>query len=99
MAVTAGTSYRYTGWYRSNVDTEVDVEAHRLRPGEVRQAHRYNTRRGQRREDHEVGPTVEDPTYSVTPQNIDAELELIRDKGIAVSTVDQALDAVVPQLG
>jgi len=35
----------------------------------------------------------------MTPQNIDAELELIRDKGIAVSTVDQALDAVVPQLG
>jgi peptidoglycan/xylan/chitin deacetylase (PgdA/CDA1 family) len=48
---------------------------------------------------HEVGTTVEDPTYSVTPQNLDAELKLMRDKGITVSTVDQALDAVVPQLG
>jgi peptidoglycan/xylan/chitin deacetylase (PgdA/CDA1 family) len=48
---------------------------------------------------HEVATTVEDPTYSVTPQNLDAELKLMRDKGITVSTVDQALDAVIPQLG
>ena len=48
---------------------------------------------------HEVGTTVEDPTYSVTPQNLDAELKLMRDKGITVSTVDRALDAVVAQLG
>jgi peptidoglycan/xylan/chitin deacetylase (PgdA/CDA1 family) len=47
---------------------------------------------------HEVGTTVEDPTYAVTPQNLDAELKLMRDKGITVSTVDQALDAIVPQV-
>ncbi|GAA0934333.1 polysaccharide deacetylase family protein [Virgisporangium aurantiacum] len=50
---------------------------------------------------HEVGANsaVEDPTYSVTPANLDAELALIKAKGITVSTVDKALDAVVPQLG
>jgi peptidoglycan/xylan/chitin deacetylase (PgdA/CDA1 family) len=50
---------------------------------------------------HEVGANsaVEDPTYSVTPANLDAELALIKSKAITVSTVDQALDAVVPQLG
>jgi peptidoglycan/xylan/chitin deacetylase (PgdA/CDA1 family) len=50
---------------------------------------------------HEVAANnaVEDPTYSVTPQNLDAELALIQAKGVTVSTVDQALDAVMPQLG
>lgn len=50
---------------------------------------------------HEVAASsaVEDPTYSVTPRNLDAELALIKAKGITVSTVDQALDAVLPQVG
>jgi peptidoglycan/xylan/chitin deacetylase (PgdA/CDA1 family) len=48
---------------------------------------------------HEVGTGLEDPTYAVTPANLDAELRLIQSKGIAVRTVDQALDEIVPQLG
>jgi hypothetical protein len=48
---------------------------------------------------HEVGTGLPDPTYVVTPANLDAELRLIQSKGIAVRTVDQALDEVVPQLG
>jgi hypothetical protein len=34
----------------------------------------------------------------VTPTNLEAELKLIQSKQIAVRTVDQALDEVVPQL-
>jgi peptidoglycan/xylan/chitin deacetylase (PgdA/CDA1 family) len=47
---------------------------------------------------HEVGTGLADPTYSVTPTNLEAELKLIQSKQIAVRTVDQALDEVVPQL-
>ncbi|MFG2043277.1 polysaccharide deacetylase family protein [Dactylosporangium sp. NPDC048998] len=47
---------------------------------------------------HEVSTTAADPTYAVTPANLEAELKLIQSKGIAVRTVDQALDEVVPQL-
>jgi peptidoglycan/xylan/chitin deacetylase (PgdA/CDA1 family) len=47
---------------------------------------------------HEVSTTAEDPTYAVTPANLDAELKLIQGKGIQVSTLDKALDEVVPQL-
>ncbi|MER7009450.1 polysaccharide deacetylase family protein [Dactylosporangium sp. NPDC000555] len=47
---------------------------------------------------HEVSTTAEDPTYAVTPANLEAELKLIQSKGIAVRTVDEALDEVVPQL-
>ncbi|GAA2336784.1 polysaccharide deacetylase family protein [Dactylosporangium salmoneum] len=47
---------------------------------------------------HEVSASAEDPTYAVTPANLEAELKLIQQKGIAVRTVDQALDEVVPQL-
>ncbi|WP_432839267.1 polysaccharide deacetylase family protein [Dactylosporangium sp. CA-092794] len=47
---------------------------------------------------HEVSTTAEDPTYAVTPANLEAELKLIQSKSIAVRTVDQALDEVVPQL-
>nr|BFE55820.1 hypothetical protein GCM10020063_003460 [Dactylosporangium thailandense] len=47
---------------------------------------------------HEVSATAEDPTYAVTPANLDKELLLIQQKAITVKTVDQALDEVVPQL-
>jgi len=47
---------------------------------------------------HEVDATAEDPTYAVTPANLEAELKLIQQKAITVKTVDQALDEVVPQL-
>jgi peptidoglycan/xylan/chitin deacetylase (PgdA/CDA1 family) len=47
---------------------------------------------------HEVSATAEDPTYAVTPANLEAELKLIQGKAITVKTVDQALDEVVPQL-
>ncbi|MFI5910747.1 polysaccharide deacetylase family protein [Dactylosporangium sp. NPDC051541] len=47
---------------------------------------------------HEVSATAEDPTYAVTPANLDKELQLIQSKAITVKTVDQALDEVVPQL-
>ncbi|MGI5238175.1 polysaccharide deacetylase family protein [Dactylosporangium sp. CA-139066] len=47
---------------------------------------------------HEVSATAEDPTYAVTPANLEAELKLIQQKGITVATVDKALDEVVPQL-
>jgi peptidoglycan/xylan/chitin deacetylase (PgdA/CDA1 family) len=41
---------------------------------------------------HEVTASAEDPTYAVTPTNLGAELDLIKQKGIAVETVDQALN-------
>lgn len=47
---------------------------------------------------HEVGTTNEDPTYSVTPAALDAQLNVIKQSGIAVVTVDQALDEILPQL-
>jgi peptidoglycan/xylan/chitin deacetylase (PgdA/CDA1 family) len=47
---------------------------------------------------HEVSTTAEDPTYSVTPANLEAELKAIQARAIAVRTVDQALDEIAPQL-
>ena len=47
---------------------------------------------------HEVGTNNEDPTYSVTPANLDAQLNLIKQSGIMVVTVGQALDEISAQL-
>jgi peptidoglycan/xylan/chitin deacetylase (PgdA/CDA1 family) len=47
---------------------------------------------------HEVSAGAEDPTYAVTPANLEAELKLIGQKAITPLTVDKALDEVVPQL-
>ncbi|WP_433206618.1 polysaccharide deacetylase family protein [Dactylosporangium sp. CS-047395] len=47
---------------------------------------------------HEVDASAEDPTYAVTPANLEKELQLIQSKGITALTVDKALDEVVPQL-
>lgn len=47
---------------------------------------------------HEIGTTNEDPTYSVTPAALDAQLNAIKQSGIAVVTVDQALNEILPQL-
>ena len=41
---------------------------------------------------HEVEAGAEDPTYAVTPANLKAELDLIQQKGIAVETVEHALN-------
>jgi hypothetical protein len=46
---------------------------------------------------HEVGATAE-PTYAVTPANLDAELNIIKQSGVTVKTVDAALDEILPQL-
>ena len=42
--------------------------------------------------------TGPDLTYAVSPAGLEAQLQLIQAKGVAVRTVDQALDEVVPQL-
>lgn len=47
---------------------------------------------------HEVTANAADPTYAVTPANLDAELSAIKTSGVAVKTVQQALDEIVPQL-
>lgn len=47
---------------------------------------------------HEVDAGAEDPTYAVTPANLDQELNLIKQSGIAVTTVGQALAEITPQL-
>ncbi|HUS26047.1 MAG TPA: Ig-like domain-containing protein [Nevskiaceae bacterium] len=47
---------------------------------------------------HEVATNAEDPTYAVTPANLDAELAYIKNKGISVQTVAQALAEIQPQL-
>ena len=47
---------------------------------------------------HEVTASAEDPTYAVTPANLDAELNIVKQSGVTVKTVDQALDEIVPQL-
>jgi peptidoglycan/xylan/chitin deacetylase (PgdA/CDA1 family) len=47
---------------------------------------------------HEVDTGLADPTYSVTPANFSTELNLIKAKGVAVHTVDKALDEVQSQL-
>ena len=47
---------------------------------------------------HEVDAGAADPTYAVTPENLDAELNIIKQSGVAVVTVNQALDEILPQL-
>lgn len=47
---------------------------------------------------HEVTATAEDPTYAVTPANLDAELNIIKQSGVTVKTVQQALDEITAQL-
>ncbi|HSX28342.1 MAG TPA: Ig-like domain-containing protein [Candidatus Saccharimonadales bacterium] len=47
---------------------------------------------------HEVDPAAADPTYAVTPANLDAELNNIKQSGVTVETVDQALNEIQPQL-
>jgi peptidoglycan/xylan/chitin deacetylase (PgdA/CDA1 family) len=46
---------------------------------------------------HEVSATTADPTYAVTPANLDAELNIIKQSGVAVVTVDQALTEIQSQ--
>jgi peptidoglycan/xylan/chitin deacetylase (PgdA/CDA1 family) len=50
---------------------------------------------------HEVTASAADPTYAVTPANLEAELKLIQAKSnsIAVETVEHAIAEVRPQLG
>ena len=47
---------------------------------------------------HEVVANAADPTYSVTPASLDQELNLIKQSGVTVKTVDQALNEITPQL-
>jgi peptidoglycan/xylan/chitin deacetylase (PgdA/CDA1 family) len=47
---------------------------------------------------HEVATAVEDPTYSISPADLDAQLAAIKARGIAVRTVGQALDEIQAQL-
>lgn len=47
---------------------------------------------------HEVATAVADPTYSVTPTSLDAHLAAIQARGIAVKTLGQALNEILPQL-
>ncbi len=46
---------------------------------------------------HEVATAVEDPTYSISPADLDAQLAAIQASGIAVRTVGQALDEISAQ--
>jgi peptidoglycan/xylan/chitin deacetylase (PgdA/CDA1 family) len=49
---------------------------------------------------HEVdsSTSAEDKDYYVTPANLDSELNIVKQSGITVKTVDQALDEVTAQL-
>lgn len=47
---------------------------------------------------HEVDANPEDNTYAVTPANLDAELGIVKQSGITVKTVEQALAEITPQL-
>jgi peptidoglycan/xylan/chitin deacetylase (PgdA/CDA1 family) len=47
---------------------------------------------------HEVATAVEDPTYSISPADLDAQLAAIKAKGIAVKTLGAALDEIAAQL-
>lgn len=47
---------------------------------------------------HEIATAVEDPTYSISPADLDAQLAAIKTNGIAVRTVGQALDEIRAQL-
>jgi len=47
---------------------------------------------------HEVDAAPADPTYAVTPANLDSELNIIKQSGVTVKTVDGALAELQPQL-
>ncbi len=47
---------------------------------------------------HEVDASAADSTYSVTPANLDAELNLVKQSGLTVKTVAGALNEITPQL-
>nr|MBP9738957.1 polysaccharide deacetylase family protein [Candidatus Saccharibacteria bacterium] len=48
---------------------------------------------------HAVDPsTANDPDYNTTPTELGSHLEVIRNSGITVSTVNQALAEITPQL-
>jgi hypothetical protein len=47
---------------------------------------------------HEVTTTAEDPTYAVTPANLDAELNYVKQSGVTVKTMNDALTEVKSQL-
>ncbi len=47
---------------------------------------------------HEVTASAADPTYAVTPANLDLELNYIKQSGISVQTVQQALNEIKGQL-
>lgn len=47
---------------------------------------------------HEVNASPSDPTYAVTPANLDQELNIIKQSGVSVQTVEQALNELLPQL-
>lgn len=47
---------------------------------------------------HEVDAAAEDPTYAVTPANLDSELNIIKQSGVTVKTIDAALAEIQPQL-
>lgn len=47
---------------------------------------------------HEVDAGAADPTYAVTPTNLDAELNIVKQSGLAVKTIEQALAEIAPQL-
>jgi peptidoglycan/xylan/chitin deacetylase (PgdA/CDA1 family) len=47
---------------------------------------------------HEVSDAPADAQYAVSPGNLDAELQIIQSSGIAVKTVSQALDELLPQV-
>lgn len=47
---------------------------------------------------HEIATAVEDPTYSISPADLDAQAAAIKASGIAVRTVGQALDEIRTQL-
>lgn len=47
---------------------------------------------------HEVTASAADPTYAVTPANLDLELNYIKQSGVSVQTVAQALNEIKAQL-
>ena len=47
---------------------------------------------------HEVDAAAEDPTYAVTPANLDQELNIVKQSGITVKTVNNALNEILSQL-
>jgi peptidoglycan/xylan/chitin deacetylase (PgdA/CDA1 family) len=46
---------------------------------------------------HEIATAVEDPTYSISPADLDAQLTAIKNSGITVETVDQAIGEIQAQ--